>query len=138
MIAGKASGALVACATATAGYGLLLFCRRRQAKAEVPARGKPGVPDDYTLADSSSAAQCLADAFSDDPVFRFVIPDDAVWRREGPFLLHQTIWALHSSYAMCDVIRTPQGKTVVVGLWEPASMTFAGGLRFCSYMRSKW
>lgn len=124
------SGALSACAAAAAGYGLLLLFRQREAKVEVPARGEPDVPDDYTLEDSSSAAQCLADAFFDDPVARVLMPDDAVYRREAPFLNGQVLWALHSSYEMCEVIRTPQGKAVVVSLWEPASMTVAGGLRF--------
>lgn len=124
-----------ACAAAAAGYGMVLLFRWRRGNAVVAGvqmQGKPGVPDDYSIADAESAAQCVTDAFFDDPLIRFLLPDDSVYRREAPFLNRQLIWALHASYKMCDVIRTEEGKTVAMGLWEPASVTFLGGLRFMS------
>ena len=122
-------------AAAAAGCGLFMLFRRNRVVAAAATRdtlkSDGETPDAYSPAvDAASAAQCLSAAFFDDPLLRFLLPDDAQYRRESPILNQCMIWALHTSYGLCDVIRTATGEIAVVGLWEPASMTLAGGLRF--------
>jgi ribosomal protein S18 acetylase RimI-like enzyme len=58
-----------------------------------------------TAADTSAAIAVLARAFHDHPVYRYVLPDEAVRRRRLPGLMHTMVVTMHDDAGPLDVAR---------------------------------
>jgi len=89
----------------------------------------------YAPNDVTSASTALKVAFDDDPVMRTFNPDDGEWEKTAANNFRWFCWIYHASYGMTDVAEDSQlpGDIQCAALWEPASMTLGGGLRFVIY-----
>lgn len=75
----------------------------------------------------SAAADLLAAAFVNDPLYTYMCPNEKA--RRDPGAKAAMLWALGSSYEMVDISVESDGTLSAVALWEPGKPTCAGMLR---------
>lgn len=78
-----------------------------------------------------SNTDCITEAFRADPIMsKVMMPTEKEYASTMPFVTKTMVWALNKSYGMTDVGLDKDGNVLCSALWEPAGMTFMGGLRF--------
>lgn len=82
---------------------------------------------------AAPATQVLTEAFREDPMMRYFVPDDKEYESVCSRQFRLMLWAYSSSYSMCNVVEH-EGVVAGAAVWEPATASMMFMIRMLAIL----